>query len=106
VPTPLAIGSLLFLWCDNGVVACHRAATGEKIWQQKISDAFYSSPVSANGRIYGISKTGTVYVMAASEKAELLGSIPLGEPSFATPAIGPDGLYLRTETHLFCLRAR
>jgi outer membrane protein assembly factor BamB len=105
VPTPLVLGDLLFLWCDNGLVACHRAATGERIWQHKISDAFYSSPVCAAGRLYGISKTGVVYVFAANEKPELLSTIPLGEPSFATPAIGNGAIYFRTESHLFCLRA-
>jgi outer membrane protein assembly factor BamB len=103
VPTPLVEDGLLFLWGDNGLVACHRAPTGEKIWQEKISDSFYCSPVCANGRLYGVSKKGIVYVLAAAERYELLFTTPLGEPSFATPAIAGGVLYLRTASHLFAL---
>ncbi len=106
VPTPLAKDGLLFLWGDNGLVGCHRADTGERIWQEKISDAFYCSPVCANGRLYAVSKKGVVYVLAAAERYELLASIPLGEPSFATPAIADGVLYLRTSSHLFALGPR
>jgi len=105
VPTPLAKDGLLFLWCDNGLVVCHRAATGERLGQVKLPDSFYSSPVWAGGRLYGVSKKGVVYVMAAAEKPELISTIPLGEPSFATPAIADGALYFRTESHLFCLEA-
>jgi len=101
VPTPLAKDGLLFLWSDNGLVSCHRAATGERIWQQKISDSFYSSPVWAEGRLYGVSKAGTVYVLSAGEKYELISKAPLGEPSFASPAIAGGRIFFRTETHLF-----
>ncbi len=103
VPTPVVRDGLLFLWGDNGLVVCHRATTGERVWQHKLSDSFYSSPVWAGGRLYGVSKKGVVYVMAAAAKPELLSSIPLGEPSFATPAIAGGALYFRTESHLFCL---
>jgi outer membrane protein assembly factor BamB len=103
VPTPLIANDLLFLWGDNGLVSCHRVATGERVWQEKIRDRFYSSPVWVNGRLYCISKSGVVYVLAVADKPQLLASIPLGEPSFATPAIANGTLYLRTESHLFAV---
>lgn len=103
VPTPVVKDGLLFLWGDNGLVVCHRAATGERLWQHKISDSFYSSPIWVGGRLYGVSRKGVVYVLAAGEKPELLSSIPLGAPSFATPAIAKGALYFRTDSHLLCL---
>jgi len=102
VPTPLAKDGLLFLWGDSGLVVCHRAGTGERLGQHKLSDSFYSSPVWAAGRLYGVSKKGIVYIMAAAEKPELISSVALGEPSFATPAIANGAIYFRTESHLFC----
>ena len=104
VPSLLAVDDLLFLWCDNGLVACHKAATGARIWQHKISDSFYSSPVCAGGNLYCVSKSGIVYVMAAADKPEFKGSVPLGERTFATPAISADAIYFRTESHVFCLK--
>ncbi|HEY5913351.1 MAG TPA: PQQ-binding-like beta-propeller repeat protein [Verrucomicrobiae bacterium] len=106
VPTPVLKDGRLFLWGDNGLVVCHRVATGERLWQHKISDSFYSSPVWAADRLYGVSKRGVVYVLAAGETPELISSIPLGEPSFATPAIADGALFFRTESHLFCLGAK
>ena len=106
VPTPLSISGLLFLWGDNGLVVCCRADTGERLWQRKISDSFYSSPVLAAGRLYCVSKSGNVYVLAAGEKDELIATVPLGEPSFATPAIAEEALFFRSESHLFCLPAQ
>jgi outer membrane protein assembly factor BamB len=106
VPTPLFHAGLVYLWGDNGLVVCCRAATGERLWQTKISDSFYGSPVFAAGRLYCVSKSGKVYALAAGEKPEILGSSSLGEPSFATPAVADDALFIRTESHLYCLPAR
>lgn len=103
VPTPLAKDGLLFLWGDNGLVACLRAATGERVWQEKVPDSFFGSPVWVDGRLYCISKTGVVYVVAATEKYALLANVPLGEPSFSTPAVANGVMYLRTASQLFAL---
>ena len=105
VPTPLCRDGLLFLWGDNGLVVCHRATTGQRVWQHKISDSFYSSPVGAGKALYCVSKNGTVYVIAAADKPELLGTVPLGEACVATPAIDGHAIYFRTESHVWCLPA-
>ena len=53
-----------------------------------------------DGRLYCISRKGIVYVLAASETYKLLATHPLGERSYATPAVGRGVLYLRTRSHL------
>ncbi|MBI4626619.1 MAG: PQQ-binding-like beta-propeller repeat protein [Verrucomicrobia bacterium] len=103
VPSPIYRSGLVFLWGDNGLVVCLRAATGERVWQRKISDRFYSSPICAGERLYCVSRTGIVYVLAATDKDELIASVPLGEPAFATPAVAAGTLYFRTASHLICL---
>lgn len=105
VPTPLYRAGLLFLWGDNGLVTCHRAATGERIWQRKISDSFYGSPVCAEDRLYCVSKKGNVYVLSATENDRLIATVALGEASFATPAIAEGAMFFRTESRLLCLPA-
>jgi hypothetical protein len=42
-------------------------------------------------------------VLAAGYKFELLAKVPLGEKSFATPAVSGGVMYLRTLSHLFSL---
>ena len=100
VPTPLAKDGRLYILCDKGQIQCVRTATGAPIWQQKLKDKFYGSPVWAQGRLYFISKAGVVFVIAAADEFELLAQNDLGEPSFATPAIAQGTLFLRTVSHL------
>ncbi|NQU25871.1 MAG: PQQ-binding-like beta-propeller repeat protein [Candidatus Nealsonbacteria bacterium] len=103
VPTPLIHRGRLFLWGDDGVVSCLNVADGEAIWQQRVGGSFYGSPVCVGDRLYCIAKDGTVVVLAASDKYKVLARVPLGEPSFATPAISGGVMYLRTRSHLFSL---
>jgi outer membrane protein assembly factor BamB len=103
VPTPLVKDGRLFLWGDNGIVSCLKAATGELIWRERVEGAFYGSPVWVNDRLYCIAKNGDVVVLAASDKFEVVSRVPLGESSFATPAVAGGVMYLRTQSQLFSL---
>jgi len=103
VPSPLALGDLLFLWSDSGIVTCAKLASGELVWQERVGGNYFSSPVCANGHLYGTSNTGEVVVLAAAPQFQLLGRSSLGEATHATPAIAGGHLYFRTLTHLASL---
>jgi len=103
VPTPVVKDGRLFLWGDDGLIACLEASSGKTIWRERVAGRFYGSPVWVAGRLYCIAKNGEVFVVAASEKFELLARVPLGEASFATPAVADGVMYLRTRTQLFSL---
>lgn len=100
VPSPLAVGGLLFLWKENGLVTCLRAATKEQIWSERVEGPFYGSPIAVSGRLYNITRRGDLVVLAGGESFEQLARIPLGEGSFATPAVSDGRMYLRTFTRL------
>ena len=72
VPTLLAKDELLFLWSDKGVVSCVEAATGEQLWRERVGGNYSGSPVLAGDHLYCIAEDGTVVVLAASEKYELI----------------------------------
>jgi outer membrane protein assembly factor BamB len=103
VPTPVAKGSLLFLWHDNGVVACIDAPSGKRLWQQRVGGNYFGSPVRVGERLYCISRSGEMVVLAAADRYQLLARIPLGEASHATPAVADGVMYLRTVSHLMAL---
>lgn len=103
VPTPLALGDLLFLWKENGLVTCLRAATNEQIWSERVQGPFYGSPVAVADRLYNVTRKGELVILKAGEQFQELGRIPLGEASYATPAVSGDRLILRTFTHLLSL---
>jgi len=106
VPTPLVKDGRLYLWGDDGVVSCHRVATGERVWRERINGNFFASPIWVDGRLYNVSKKGEVVVVAAQDKFELLHHLALGEPSYATPAVSGGVMYLRTNSRLYSLGGR
>ncbi len=100
VPCPTAVGDRLFLWKENGLVTCLRAATNEQLWSERIDGPFYGSPIALNGRLYNITRRGELVVIGAGDTFAKIARIPLGEGSFATPAVSGGRMYLRTFTHL------
>jgi outer membrane protein assembly factor BamB len=103
VPTPIVHDDLVYLWSDKGIVTCVRAADGSVVWRERIGGNFSGSPILVDGKIYCISEEGEVVVLAASDKYELLGRNPLGDPSRATPSVAGGKLFLRTYSQLFSL---
>lgn len=105
VPTPLIYHNRLLAWSDSGVVSCFDVATGKEIWTGKTRAGFFASPVCANGKLYNVSKRGDVYVVDATGNTfRQLARNSLREASHATPAVANGRMYLRTLTHLFCIR--
>ena len=100
VPTPLVKDDLLFLYMDNGTVACVRLANGELLWKERPAGPLYGSPVWVGGKLYCISKAGKVIVLKADSSYELDGILDLGEGSFSTPVMCESGMVFRTFSKL------
>ena len=110
VPTSLVVGDVAYLWTDQGLVLCVTAATGEVRWQQRtkadaaVKEGFFASPIWVDGRLFNVSRDGDVVVLDASpDHFKELFRFPLGETAHATPAVSGGRMFLRTESHLFCL---
>ena len=103
VPTSLAKDGLLFTFHDRGDVSCLRSATGEQLWREKPAGPFYGSPVWVSGKLYCITRKGEVVVIKAAPTYELLAVNPLGEESYATPALADERMYLRSYSHLISI---
>jgi outer membrane protein assembly factor BamB len=106
VPTPIACDDNLFLWSDHGVVCCIDPATGKDVWTKRVGGDFSSSPICAGHVLINLDEAGNVVVLAASREFQLLGTIPLGDPSHATPAAANGRVYFRTFHHLACAGSR
>jgi outer membrane protein assembly factor BamB len=104
VPTMIAAGDLVFLWGDKGLVSCIDAATGKPHFEKKrIGGDYSASPIRIGDRIFGVSTTGQVVVLAASPEFQILARNELGEETRATPAVAKGTLYLRTQSKLMSL---
>ena len=100
VPTSVCVGDWLFLWSDAGIVSRVHAATGEVKWQERVGGNFFSSPVCVDDRLFCVSTSGEVVVVAAAEKFEVLARNPLGETTHSTPAVAGGRMYIHTSQHL------
>ena len=59
--------------------------------------------MAGDGKIYIASEEGNVYVVASSERFDVLATNKLGEPVLATPAISDGVLYFRTAGSLVAI---
>jgi outer membrane protein assembly factor BamB len=102
LPTPLAYGDYLYVCQNNGVLACHVARTGERIYRHRLGagGAFSASPVAADGKLYFSGEDGNIFVVRAGPQFELLATIDMGELVMATPALSSGRMFIRTQHHL------
>jgi len=88
---------------DQGILNCFAAKDGEWKWRENLGKHHSASPVLADGHLYFTADTGDTYVLKAGEKFEVVSVNPLGEDSYASPAIAHGQLFIRGDKHLFCI---
>ena len=101
-PSPLLVGTELYLVADNGVATCLDAKTGEQHWQKRIGGNFTSSLLFAEDRIYLLDEQGKTYVIAPTrEEYRELAVNELPGRTQATIAAADQSLFLRTDKSLY-----
>lgn len=106
VASPLAVNGLLFIATTYGVFACYDAKTGEQLWNQEYGDAFYSSPVYADGKVYITDMSGKTHIVKATRDYQLAGTAELGEKSVCSPVFADNRVYIRGMNQLYCLGSK
>jgi outer membrane protein assembly factor BamB len=102
-PTPVIVGDYLLMTSDNGIARCLNAKTGEQYWQARLGSAYSASPLYAAGRVYLFSEKGETHVLEAGRELKVLAENQLDGKFMASPAVSENKLYLRTDTHLYCV---
>ena len=107
VPTPVTDGTRFYMVDDAGMISCLQAKSGEVIYGPhdlgigRVS----SSPILADGKLYVISESANTAVVQMGDEYKLIASNPLdGSYTLSTPAFVGDEIYVRTGTHLYCIR--
>jgi hypothetical protein len=103
VPSPLVYRDRIYLIRNGGLLACRNLADGKVIYDERIGapGGYFASPLAAEGHIYLASDRGTVTVVQAGDKLDVLARNDLGESIFASPAAVDFALYVRTSQHLW-----
>ena len=100
-PSPLLVGSELYMVSDYGVLTCIDAESGEVHWQHRIGGNYSASPVFADGRIYLQSEEGKTTVIAPGTTYSELAVNQLDGSTLASMAVADGSFFLRTDSHLY-----
>ena len=103
-PSLQLVGEHIYAISDGGIATCWDAKTGDTVWAERIGGNYSSSPLVANGRLYFFSEEGKTAVVKAAPEFELLAENTLGDGFMASPAVSGDALYIRSRSHLYCIR--
>lgn len=101
VPSPLLVGDDLYLFLDNGIVACVDAKSGQEHWRDRLPGNYSASPIFADGKIYISSEEGETSVLAPGRTLKALGQNTLDGHLLASPAASGNSLYVRSDRHLY-----
>jgi hypothetical protein len=104
VPGILFYRGVLYLIRNGGILQTLDPGSGKLLKQGRLMhalDEYYASPVAGDGKVYMISRTGTVSVLEADGNWGVLATSELGEEVFATPAIADGHIWVRTATALY-----
>src|SRR5207302_354201 len=100
IPSPVCWKGRLFSVSNNGTLFCRDVATGQEFWRQRLEGRFLASLVAGDDHVYALNSDGTMFVAAATTKANEPVANDMGEPCSATPAIANGCLFVRSRHHL------
>jgi outer membrane protein assembly factor BamB len=100
-PSPILVDDLLYLVSNDGTVTCLEAATGTKVWGERLGGNYEASPIYADGRLYFFSVQGKATIIKTGRTYEVVATNKLDAGLMASPAVTGKALILRTKTHLY-----
>jgi outer membrane protein assembly factor BamB len=116
---PVLVDGVLYWVSDDGIVFAAKPGEAEPLWTERLQGLtgaggrgkpFYASPVVAGDKIIAVSRANGSYVIdpdPAGLKVLAQNAFEGDETFFnATPALSGGKLYLRSQTHLYCVGLR
>jgi outer membrane protein assembly factor BamB len=101
--SPVCAGGHYYYVEDSGWGNCLDAATGKRVWRERMDGNFRASLVAGDGKVYFTSLEGVVTVVKQGPAFEVLARNDLGESIVATPAVSGGQLLIRGDKHLYCV---
>jgi outer membrane protein assembly factor BamB len=103
VGTPIAKDGLLYVGDLGGTVHCLDAATGAHVWKYETHEAIWGCLLLAGDRLYVGNVEGSMTVLRAGRRLELLSTIEMDAPLYSRPAVVGDALYLASANRLYLI---
>ena len=103
VGTPVAKDGLLYVADLGGTIHCLDAATGAQVWKHETNEAIWGSLLLAGDRLYVGNTEGSMTVLRAGRRKQVLAQIAMDAPLYSPPAQAGDALYLATANRLYLI---
>jgi outer membrane protein assembly factor BamB len=103
VPSPVVVDGYLLVADDRGTANCFDAATGERLWQERLGKHYSASLVTAGGWVFFLADDGVMKIVRPGPQLDVVAQNELGEHCYASPAISDGRVYLRGEKNLYCI---
>lgn len=105
VASPVANDECLFVATGYGDVACYNTETGDTLWSHYFKESFYASPIICDNKVWLLDRLGTMHIVDANSKLNIISSSPLGEHTDCTPAFSEKQIFIRGRENLYCISA-
>ena len=109
VPSPVCDGKHFYMVDDRGLVTCLDAKTGALIWgpETTTEGIVSASPILSEGKLYILNEKAVTSIVSVGSEFKLLATNELdGTYTLASPAVSGSQLFIRTSTHLYCIRSK
>ncbi len=110
VPSPIVVNGYYIVADDFGRVTCYEAKSGQLQWREKLARHYSASILEANGLVYLIADQGmdrndqgVTTIVKPGPTLDIVARNILGESVHASPAVYDGQLFLRGDTHLYCI---
>lgn len=103
VPSPIIAGDYFLVTSDDGIASCYDAASGQRLWFERLGPHYSGSPVAANGLVYFTDDKGITKIVRPGPTFELVSENSLAEECYSSPAISDGQIFFRTQQHLVCI---
>jgi outer membrane protein assembly factor BamB/HEAT repeat protein len=106
VGTPMVKDGLLYVGDLGGTIHCLDVTTGAHVWKHETNEAIWGSLLLAGDRLYIGTVEGSMTVLRAGRRKELLAQIEMDAPLYSRPALIGDALYLATGHRLYLIAVK
>jgi len=103
VPSPVVLDGYLLVADDRGTANCFDAATGQRLWQERLGKHYSASLVAAKGLAFFLADDGVMKLVRPGRQLDVVGENELGEECRASPAISSGRIFLRGQRNLYCI---
>ncbi len=110
VGSGILAGDVLIYADKNATISAHDVKTGKQLYFERTrgsTKSFYASPVMIKGKVLCLRQDGTSFVIEPGPELKIVHQNVLsdGTDFSASPAVANGKLYLRSQTHLYCIGA-